>query len=533
MLKTKWSSDLIIDDDLVSWSLGNLIIDLCARAGLDPDMYDVGSLEGRVRGLMISNNNSIVSVINDLAQNHLFDVSNFDGKVHFTPRGGEPVRTILLDDLIDTSEYDKRTRTDSINVPLTMHLQYFDIDGGLNPDMQTSERSIDNRARGATNVETAELLNSDEAARSIAITHKLAIEEQRGTFEFSLTRKHFDLVNGDVILMDGERLRITKTDIDTNSQKYKASFDRKSAYSSTIKGVAAQSPTPPPDKVIGPTIVELLDIPIVSDLDDTLGFYIVVERTTDAWAGVAVEFSIDGGMTYFDELSVGAEGVVGYLTAPLDAHPHWYQDMRNTAAFKLEDKRDVIEQYSHKDVLDRKGLVLIGDEICAFEVADDVDGEGNWTISKLLRGRKGTQSKTHAIGERVVFLQYGEVDLIETTITDIDRVYTIRTTSYETSEQRVTSFAYTGKTQIERVPARLSMRRDGGDMIISWLGVGMLGGGTRVAHGANFTGYRVTIGSTVHDTQAQTLTVPYVAGQIKVQQMNKYTGAGKAAVITV
>lgn len=530
---SKWSSDLIIDDDLMSWSLGNLIIDLCARAGLDPDMFDVGSLEGRVRGLLNSNNNSTISVINGLAQNHLFDVSNYDGKVHFIPRGGEVVRVISMDDLIDTGDIDKRTRADSIEVPLTMHLEYFDIDGGLNPDMQTSERSIDSRARGSTKMQTAELLTSDEAARSVTITHKLAIEEQRGTFEFQLTRKHFDLTNGDVIEMDGERLRITKTNIDSNSQKYKASFDRKTAYTSTIKGVPAQQPTPPPDKVIGPTIVELLDIPILNDLDDWLGFYIVAERTTPAWVGVAVEFSIDGGQSYFEELSIGSEGVIGYLTAPIDAHPHWYQDMRNLVQFKLEDTRDVIEQYTHRDVLDRKGLVLIGNEICAFEVADDVDGEGNWTIKNLLRGRKGTASVAHAAGERIVFLQYGTVDLIETSLFDINRDYTLRITSYETTDQHTCTFEYKGKTQIERAPARLAMRRDGSQMIITWSGVGRLGGGARVAHSQNFTGYRVTVDGVAHDTQAQMLTLPYTAGQIKVQQLNRLTGAGDAAVITV
>ena len=533
MLISKWDESLIIDDDLQAWTLGGMLTDLCNRAGLPPDLVDVGRLEGMVRGLLISNNNSIISVISDLSQNHLFDVSNFDGKVHFIPRGGDPVRTIPLDDLIDTGEFDKRTRADSIEVPARLDLQYFDLDGGLNPDLQTSERSIDSRATGSDSLTSSELMTADEAARSVAITHKLTIEEQRGTFEFQLTRKHFDLVCGDVIMMDGERLRISKVDIDSNSQKYKASFDRKSAYTSTIKGVPVQQPTPPPDKVIGPSVVELMDIPFFNDLDDDLGFFVVAERTTPAWEGVAIEFSVDGGLTYFDELSIGSEGVVGVLSQPLPAHPHWYQDKRNEAAVALHDTRDTLEQYSHRDVLDRKGLVLIGDELCAYEVADDVDGQGNWVLSKLLRGRRGTAAVAHPAGTRVVFLQYGTVDMIETAITDISRTYTIRITSYETSDQRVETFHYTGKSQQERAVTGLSVRRHGSDMTISWLGVGLLGGGTRVAHGANFTGYRVTVGGVAHDTQDQHLTIPYQAGTIRVQQMNKYTGSGTAVEIAV
>lgn len=532
-LISKWSPDLIIDDDLMAWSLGNLVIDLCARAGMTPDMFDVGSLEGRVRGLLISNNNAITSVLSGLSQNHLFDASNFDGKVHFIPRGGEPVLTVSMDDLIDTGDVDKRTRADAIDVPLTMVLEYNDVVGGLNPDMQTSERSIDSRATGVTKLQSTEVLTADEAAQSVQVTHKLAIEEQRGTFEFQLSRKYFGLVAADVINMDGERLRITRVDIDTNSQKYKASFDRKSAYTSVIKGVPVEAPTPPPDKVIGPSIVELLDIPILADTDDMLGFYIVAERTTPAWAGVAVEFSIDGGESYFEELSIGDEGVVGFLTAPLDAHPHWYSDNRNTVEFKLADVRDTIEQYSHRDVLNRQGLILIGNELLNYEIADDVDGQGSWTISKLLRGRKGTEAVAHPVGTRIVFLQHGTVDLVETSLFDLDRDYTLRFTSYETSESVVKHFDYVGRSQIERMPARLRVRRVHGDMVISWSGVGRLGGGFRVSMGAQFNGYRVTVGGVTHDTQNQTLTLPYQAGTVKVQQLNKLTGPGPAAEITV
>ena len=107
------------------------------------------------------------------------------------------------------------------------------------------------------------------------------------------------------------------------------------------------------------------------------------------------------------------------------------------------------------------------------------------------------------------------------------------TSSYGTSESTTRTFTYKGKTQIERAPARLSVRRSGSDMIISWIGVGKLGGGGRVSMGAQFDGYRVTIGATVHNTNNMTLTVPYQSGLIKVQQMNKLTGAGIAAEITV
>lgn len=532
-LQTAWVKELEIDDDLMFWSLGGLIIELCTRCGLEPDMFDVGSLEGRVKGLLVSNNNAVTSIIATLAQNHLFDISNNDGIVHFIPRGGEVTRVIDMDDLIDSGDFDKRTRSDSINVPLTMHLEYFDLDGGLNPDMQTSERSVDTRAKNSKKLQSAELLTSDEAAQSIAITHKLAIEEQRGSFEFQLTRKYFELVCGDVIRMDGERMRISSVEIDTNSQKYKASFDRLTAYSSTVQGVPAQQPTPPPDKVIGVTDVQLIDSHILVDQDDELGFYLTGVRTTDSWQGAAVEISIDGGESYINELAIGAEGVIGYLTAPLNTHPHWYQDFLNTVSVKLTDKADIIEQYTHRDVMNRRGLIIIGNEIMNFESADDVDGQGNWKLTKLLRGRKGTKAVSHAIGERVVFLDYGAVDFVEAELFDVGRTYTLRVTSFETTESVLKTFTYSGKSQIERPVARLAARKVGSDMLISWIGVGRLGGGQRVAMGKHFDGYRVTVGGVAHNTQNMQITLPFQSGTIKVQQVNKLMGAGEAVEIVI
>lgn len=532
-LISKWNPSLVIDDDLMSWSLGNLIIDLCSRVGLEPDMYDVGSLEGRVKGLLVSNNNAVTSIISALAQNHPFDISNHGGVVHCIPRGGAVARVIDMDDLIESDDFDKRTRSDSINVPLTMHLEYFDLDGGLNPDMQTSERSVDTRAKNSKKLQTPELLTADEAAQSVAITHKLAIEEQRGSFEFQLTRKYLELVCGDVILMDGERMRINSVDVDTNSQKYKASFDRLTAYTSTIKGVPAQQPTPPPDKVIGPTEVQLIDSHILSDLDDTLGFYITGVRTTDAWQGAAVEISIDGGESYIQELSIGSEGVIGFLTAPINAYPHWYQDLLNTVQVKLVDKRDVIEQYTHRDVMNRRGLIIVGNELMNFEAADDVDGEGTWRLTRLLRGRKGSPTTSHPIGTRVVFLDYGSVDFIETTLSDVGRVYTLRVTSFETTTSTTKVFNYVGRSQRERAPARLTARIDGADLHLSWIGVGRIGGGGRVAMGAHFEGYRVTLNGTTYNTQNMKLTIPYSSGEVSVQQVNRLMGAGIAAKVNV
>ena len=108
----------------MSWSLGNLIIDLCSLRGLDPDMYDVGSLEGRVRGLLNSNNNSTIKRYQRACSEPFgFDVSNSMERCILFREVEKSFALSSMDDLIDTGEFDKRTRADSIEVPMTMNLE--------------------------------------------------------------------------------------------------------------------------------------------------------------------------------------------------------------------------------------------------------------------------------------------------------------------------------------------------------------------------------------------------------------------------
>ena len=74
-----------------------------------------------------------------------------------------------------------------------------------------------------------------------------------------------------------------------------------------------------------------------------------------------------------------------------------------------------IKGNTHVDVLNRKGMILVGDEIMNYEDVVQVgDPEDHtWKLSRLLRGRKNGTSREHLVGERVVFLDYGTVPFIK------------------------------------------------------------------------------------------------------------------------
>lgn len=526
---------LSYEPPLFSWNVGSIVQEIAARCGVPYDRIETDILEGYVEGFSTTNTQSGAAAIETLGGMFLFDPSNYDGMLHFIPRGVAPVAEIVTDDLIDDGQdIEKQNRKDSITIPRVVHLEYYDTDGGLTTDKQTSDRTLDDSRNNAESVtQTTVIMRANDAARAVVISHKVSIEEQRGELEFSLPVSWLQLTCADVITLNGARVRITEIEIDDGQQNYKAVYDRASAYQSTISGVPIDQPSEPPELIISPSVIEIIDSHILSSQDDTLGYYVAVSSETQDWRGAVVELSNDGGANWIDSDSTTANAIMGSLAAPLPAHTHWYRDDVNTLTVELLREDMELIPATMTEMLNRANLAIIGDELINFSDADQV-GPATWELRGLLRGRKGTTAASHSAGERFVLLDSFGVTFVPAELFELGRALTFRVTSFGAEPgPDSTTITLIGRSQIERQPAYIRTRRSGGDIIVSWQGVGRLGGGASVGMGAYFTGYRVTLGSTTVDTAARTVTIPYSAGTISVRQLNSITGPGPAATVSV
>lgn len=528
--------------------LADVISELCERCGLDETKIDVSQLDQEVRGFVVTNAYPCVSALRALSEVFFFDPSNYDGVVHFIPRGGNPVATITEDDMVDDDEdIDHVKRSDPISIPRVLHLSYHDINGGLAPDKQTSERSGDRRSIGEQVLQTAVILNADEAARVIDINHKVMIEAQRGELKFKLPDNWLRLVCADPIILQwqgrSERAMIQRVDTMDGYQEYLAIRDRQSAYTSDVEGIPPAPQTPPPSSFVGPTLIEVIDSHILRDADDGLGlsYYVAVSGVLAAWQGALIELSIDGGENYIDSATIRTSAIIGETDSLMASHPHEFPDEVNTVRVRVYTPDAELLETDLTGMLNRQNLALIGDEIIQFANADEVE-EGVWELSYFLRGRFGTDSVAHGAGSRFVLLDRTSMAVVPASLADISRTLTFRATSLgsTTSTGRVVSIQYAGQSQIEREPAYLSAHIDGTDAVVSWQGVGRIGSGAAVTHGSRFEGYRVTFDDGVNDaitvdTAEQTvtqdissLTLPI---KIRVQQLNSFTGAGPHAEV--
>lgn len=545
-LRFEFMTDGSGDED---WSLPMIIEDLCARANLPSERINQNAMDWQqiVRGFTIGNAYAASGSLQSLSSIFFFDPHVANGRVNFVPRGADAQATIYEEDMIDDGEpvEDGNTRRgDPIGVPRVLHLNYYDVAGGLNTDKQRSERPEGTRSEGEQSLQTPVVLSADEAATVVARTHGLMVEQQKGELNFSLPDNWLRLTESDpVFVQTGTKMVraiITKVETDDGEQRYKALRDRQSLYTMQVQGIPAAPVTRPPSSVAGPTIIEFLDIPILRDTHDQLGFYLAVSGILPAWPGAYVEMSLDGGQNYIDGQTTRTGSVIGELVTALGDHPHEFPDTVNRCEIQIKTPNALLTSTNLAGMLNRRNRAIIGDEIVNFADVDEVT-PGTWDVGHWLRGRLGTDAVAHSIGERFVLLDTAMFIPAELTWLGRDLTFRAATLGRPIDEATITTVTFTGASQTERKPAYLSARRDGTDAVISWQGVGRLGGGAHVAMGAYFHGYRVTLtdGSTTqtHDVTAESLTTSLSAFvgdvTIRVQQRNQITGLGPHIEVTI
>lgn len=542
--------------DAVCIFLPALVQELCRRAGLESSKVDVSLLpEECVEGFVVTNQYPVAEAIRSLSQVYFFDATNYDGVIHFIPRGADTVMTISAEDFVDDeTEVEERSRSDSISVPRVLNLNYYDSGArGLSTSKQTSERPGERRSIAEASIQTPVVLTTEKAAQVVDISHKLVIEESKGELRFSLPDSYLELVASDPIILQwsnkSERVVLKQVDILDGYQAYIGARDRQSAYISDVEGIPPPTPTPPPSNVVGATLIVPLDIHILRDADDNAGltYYVAVAGILPAWNGALVEVSYDAGATYVDSQSTTTSAVIGELVDVLQDHPAEIPDETNSTIIRIDSRSSELSETDLAGMMNRVNLAAIGSpalgwELVNFANADDL-GDNEWNVSYFLRGRKGSESRQHNPGEKFVLLYRAVLGFVPSSIADIGRTITFRATSFgaPTDSGTVTSFVYAGRSQIEREPAYLSAHEDGANIVASWQGVGRLGGGSAVAQGARFTGYRVRftdgVSTITVDTASQEVTqdVSSLSSPVtvRVTQVNALTGEGPAIEVIV
>lgn len=546
-------------------SLSAIISDLGDRVGLGANDIDLARITDLVEGFIISEQQTIRTVIETLQQAYFFDVVESDNKLKYIPRGGEAIQAINDDDIVPPTGTDNPqtplliTRTQEVELPKRVNVVYVNRLLNYQASAQYSQREV------TSSLETVTLdmpiVLSEQSAKNIADITLFTNWVGRTNYQFDLPVKYFALEPSDVITVAAQgfnhRMRITGTHLKTPG------LMRVQAVAEDVSTFDFYSPTTETGSLIVEpstipvTALALLDIPAFPGDDNTTAVLrAAAAGVADGWVGSALYRSDDNGANYNRLGDIPASAVLGTANNALASSnaTNVFDEVGNVSVVLLGDGE--LSSTSELAVLNGANAALLGDEIIQFKTAT-LTAPGKYTLSGLLRGRLGTEwaISTHAAGERFVLLD-GRLfkQSMGNNLIGLLRQYKAVSFGSSLADTSAQSMTYNAVSLKPYAPVHITGTRDGsGNLTLNWIRRSRLGGqwqdNVDVPLNETSESYQIDIlnGTTVVRTiNANTPTASYsaveqtadfgsvqVSVSVKAYQLSGVVGRGYAGVATV
>jgi len=264
------------------------------------------------------------------------------------------------------------------------------------------------------------VFNSEEAAKKAEmLLYLFWLERYDVAFVLPPTYQHLE--PADVLDLIGDvatfRLRLVQVQyLPDGRVECKAKYDQAASYVPTALGAAGQAAVSTLG-LTGPTTYELLDIPLIRDVDDTTGFILAMTGYLPGWPSGILYRTDDAGQTWTDLIGVVAPGsVIGYaLTATLSTHGGTVLDKASLLTVNLysgtlssvTEAQMFAGQNWFAYGVDGRWEILAAQN-CVLQV------DGSYILSDFMRGQKGTEWATglHAASDKIVLLGATSLDFI-------------------------------------------------------------------------------------------------------------------------
>lgn len=426
---TSWST--VLKFGIPTNTLASVVTDLCKRSGLDSSMIDVSLLTPEtifpndiVDGDAITRPMAAAEAIKTLFQSFIFDACETDGTLKFVPRGLDPVLTIPEDDLgllEDGAKVKPEEIAQAQDLLYQVNVFFNDLAMAYQQGKQLKQRS--SRIIKTKQQQTLELPLTMAASRARQIAEKTLFLSwlERSSYVTNLWRAIYCRLDPtDVIefVYGGQtfQIRITECLIGQGFVvKINGVGDNANNYQSAAPGSSGSGFTPQPLPIAGPTILFLLDIPLIRDGDSNpggTGWYAAMSSALVNWVSASLYRSSDN--ANFALLDVtGVPAPFGYASNALGApRSPWTWDRLSSLTVKMS--VGTLEAASALNVLNGSNAAIYGDptsgnwEIIQFQTPT-LNPDGTYTITTFLRGRRGTEGNcgSHANGELFILLPAG------------------------------------------------------------------------------------------------------------------------------
>lgn len=523
--------------------LADVVADLLRRSGVKQEHIDTSELWVPIEGYRIANEGGADSNIAPLQAAWFFDPGEWDKKLRFVMRGGEPVAHLTYDDLLERHEDRafKTERVQEIELLRKVNVTMIDSTAGWIPNKQTAER------RSATIKAVGEASSVLPITAKPDFTATVALKRLRvpwgepHKFAYALGTRWSALTATDVVTYTNQRgrkfvMRLAKLEEDYGRIAIQANSNAAWVYKQTAIGTAVPPSIPTVPAQAGDTVILPLDIPVLRDQDDELGYYIAPYGTGEGWGGGLLQISLDGGATVLQSLDVTVPASVGETVTALV--PEVSSEYLSDQVLRITIP-ETPESISYAELLRYRNLAAVQRadgswELLQWQTATQVS-ENVYDLSGLVRGRYATSPDAVPAGAGFVILD-ASVLFVQVQQWMVGQTISYRGITYHQNADDVPwqSFVATSPKSQEEWPVHMvRAERDGSDNVtVSWIGRARLGVEASPHHSKYFGGYRVMFSDgftadTASMTYTRASTPPGVT--ITVAPINTITGLGPAS----
>lgn len=416
--------------------LSNIVTDLCARAGLDSVDIDVTELTDEVKGYVITRPTSARASIEILTQPYFFNGVESDFILKFPKRGGANADSLIQSELAFVDESTgiilSEKRAQEVELPERINVLYIEKDSDYQQGVQFTKRITNPYAsmssKNQANVELPIVL---EATESKQISEKMLYTSwiERDGYQALLSWAQLLLDPGDVITITLDsgaqfRIRIIKVELGAN-MALDMEFMAQEAATYISNAIGSQGNGFPQQVIPGTAFTKLflLDVPLLRDMDDTGGissrtYYFQAGYGPSGWPGALLYKSQDN-VSFAQVGQSNIEASWGTCANILGVpEMEFATDEINTLTVFMATGADNLLSVSQLEMLNgANGAVLLKadgtPEIIQYRDVIEND-DGSFTLSGLLRGRRGTDPYvgTHEAGELFLLLELDAAEAI-------------------------------------------------------------------------------------------------------------------------
>lgn len=401
----------------------SIVNDVLQKTGmLAPGDFDTSALAATtVNGYTISRDTTAKDILAQLASAYFFDGVESDYVIKIVSRGQAPVGNITEAHLGFVKDHDvtvEETRVQEVELPMRVTITYSDPARDYQTGTQFAKRNTNPvktmYSKQEQKFELPISMTATEAKRIADKSLKMAWTG-RASVKTVLPWEFIIYDPSDVVTLTMKNgtvytLRFTKMDLGANYNIAAESVtENTTAYVSAVvgssgTGVPAQSAADAPN-----CDLFIFNTPLLRDTDDTQGissvFYIAAASQSPGIFGNCYVFESDDGIEYIDKSLISVEVTHGRVKEALPARFTYAIDCVNTLTVTVANLTDTLASITEDQLLAGGNPALVGKEVIQYQNAV-LNADGTYTLSNLLRARRGTNYATgsHTTGERFIVL---------------------------------------------------------------------------------------------------------------------------------